>query len=268
MELEFQAVRYERADDIGTLTLARPAKRNAQNPLMWQELAALGEKLLAEDDLRCLVVRGEGKDFSAGIDLVEGMAGLLADLAAAPESRLADGLALAQTFRWIRQLGCASVAAVQGHAYGAGLQLALACDFRILADNAKVGLLETRYGLLPDMGATVWLPRLIGDGRAREMILLGEIIDADEARRVGLANRVVPADDLDTAAIDLAGRIAAQPPLAVRGARRAIEAAWHNDESEGFRAAVIHQIDCVTSEDFAEGGRALVEGRAPQWRGR
>jgi enoyl-CoA hydratase/2-(1,2-epoxy-1,2-dihydrophenyl)acetyl-CoA isomerase len=268
MEQEFQAIRYERADDIGTLTLARPAKRNAQNPLMWQELAALGEKLLADDDLRCLVVRGEGKDFSAGIDLVEGMAGLLAELGTAPESRLDDGLALAQTFRWIRQLGCASVAAVQGHAYGAGLQLALACDFRILADNAKAGLLETRYGILPDMGATIWLPPLIGDGRAREMILLGEVIDAAEALRIGLANRVVPADDLDDAAIDLATRIAAQPPLAVRGARRAMEAASHNDESQGFRAAVIEQLACLTSEDFAEGGRALVEGRAPQWRGR
>jgi enoyl-CoA hydratase/carnithine racemase len=263
-----ETIRYERAEDIGTLTLARPGKRNAQNPLMWQELAALGEKLLADDDLRCLVIRGEGKDFSAGIDLVEGMAGLLADLAAEPESRFADGLAAAQTFRWIRQLGGASVAAVQGHAYGAGLQLALACDFRILADNAQVGLLETRYGLLPDMGATVWLPRLIGDGRAREMILLGEIIDAAEAHRIGLANRIVAADDLDAAALELAGRIAAQPPLAVRGARRAMETAWHNDESEGFRAAVTRQLECVTSADFAEGGRALAEGRAPRWQGR
>lgn len=268
MDQEFQTIRYQRADDTGTLTLARPAKRNAQNPRMWRELAALGEKLLASDDLRCLVVRGEGPDFSAGIDLVEGMTGLLADLAAAPESRMADGLAAAQTFRWIRQLGCASVAAVQGHAYGAGLQLALACDFRILADNAKVGLLETRYGLLPDMGATIWLPPLIGEGRAREMILLGEIVDAAEALRIGLANRVVLAGNLDAAAMDMAGRIAAQPPLAVRGGRRAMEAAAHNDESEGFRAAVAEQVACVTSEDFAEGGRALVEGRAPQWRGR
>jgi enoyl-CoA hydratase/carnithine racemase len=137
-----------------------------------------------------------------------------------------------------------------------------------MADNAQVGLLETRYGLLPDMGATIWLPPLIGEARAREMILLGEIVAADEALRIGLANRVVPADDLDTAAIELAARIAAQPPLAVRGARRAMAAAAHNDESQGFRAAVAEQLACVTSEDFAEGGRALAEGRAPQWRGR
>jgi enoyl-CoA hydratase/carnithine racemase len=265
--MEFQTIRYQRAGDTGTLTLARPAKRNAQNPLMWQELTALGEKLLAADDLRCLVVRGEGKDFSAGIDLVEGMAGL-AGMATDSESILEDGLVAAQTFRWIRELGGASVAAVQGHAYGAGLQLALACDFRIMADNAQVGLLETRYGLLPDMGATIWLPPLIGEARAREMILLGEIVAADEALRIGLANRVVPADDLDTAATELAARIAAQPPLAVRGARRAMAVAAHNDESQGFRAAVAEQLACVTSEDFAEGGRALAEGRAPQWRGR
>ncbi|MBV9384167.1 MAG: enoyl-CoA hydratase/isomerase family protein, partial [Streptosporangiaceae bacterium] len=250
----YQTIRYERDAGIGTLTLARPAKRNAQNPLMWQELARLGAELLPDETLRCLVVTGEGPAFSAGIDLVEGMGGMLAGWAERPddEESLAAGMAVAGTFSWIPDLGCPSVAAVRGHAYGAGLQLALACDFRIFAEDARVGLLETRYGLMPDMGATVRLPRIVGESRARELILLGEIVDAAEALRIGLANRVVAGADLDTAATALATRLANQPPLAVRGARRAIDAAWYRDPGESFTVAVQEQIRCLRSDDFKE----------------
>ncbi len=267
---DYQTIRYQRHGDIGTLTLARPAKRNAQNPLMWEELARLGAELVPDETLRSLVVTGQGPTFSAGIDLVEGLAGLLADTAERPhdEHSLAVGLALAGTFSWIPDLGCASVAAVRGHAYGAGLQLALACDFRILAEGTKVGLLETRYGILPDMGATVRLPRIVGESRARELILLGDVIDAAEALRIGLANKVVADRDLDAAAAELAGRLADQPPIAVRGARRAIDAAWYRGPEESHRVAVEEQIRCLESEDFQEARQAMVEGRTPQWRGR
>ncbi|HEX4656485.1 MAG TPA: enoyl-CoA hydratase/isomerase family protein [Streptosporangiaceae bacterium] len=270
MPASYQTIRYQRHADIGTLTLARPGKRNAQNPLMWQELAQLGADLLPDETLRCLVVTGEGPAFSAGIDLVEGIAGMLADLAERPpDSRsLAAGRAAAGTFSWIPDLGCASVAAVRGHAYGAGLQLALACDFRIFAEGTKVGLLETRYGLMPDMGATVRLPRIVGESRARELILLGDVIDAAEALRIGLANRVVTSEDLDAAAAELAARLAAQPPLAVRGARRAIDAAWHRGPAESLRLALEEQIRCLQSDDFAEARQAMAEGRDPHWQGR
>lgn len=125
-----------------------------------------------------------------------------------------------------------------------------------------------RYGLLPDMGATVRLPRIIGEGRARELILLGETLDAAEALRIGLANRVVPADDLGTAAAELAGHLAAQPPLAVRGARRAIDVAWHRPAAESFQLALAEQLRCLQSEDFREARQAMAADRAPQWRGR
>lgn len=267
---DYQTIRYQRHGDIGTLTLARPGKRNAQNPLMWEELARLGAELLPDETLRCLVVTGEGPAFSAGIDLVEGMAGMLADWAERPhdEQALGVGRAAAGTFSWIPHLGCASVAAVRGHAYGAGLQLALACDFRIFSESARVGLLETRYGLLPDMGATIRLPRIVGESRARELILLGDVIDAAEALRIGLANRVVADGDLDAAAAEFAGRLAAQPPLAVRGARRAIDAAWHRGPEESLRVALEGQIRCLESDDFKEARQAMVEGRSPRWRGR
>jgi enoyl-CoA hydratase/carnithine racemase len=269
MSAVYKTIRYERRANIGTLTLARPDKRNAQNPLMWEELTQLGTELLLDETLRCLVVAGEGSTFSAGIDLVEGMAGLIAGMAGRSddEKTRAAGRAAAGTFSWIPELGCASVAAVRGHAYGAGLQLALACDFRVFAEGAKVGLVEMRFGILPDMGATVRLPRIVGESRARELILLGEVIDADEALRIGLANRVVADEDLDAAAAELAGRLAAQPPIAVRGARRAIDAAWHRGPEESFALALEGQIRCLESEDFKEAQQAMREGRSPQWRG-
>lgn len=267
---DYQTIRYQRDGDVGTLTLARPAKRNAQNPQMWQELSRLGAELLPDETLRCLVVTGEGPVFSAGIDLVEGMGGLLVEFAGRPgdEDLLRTGTEAASTFHWIPNLGCPSVAAVRGHAYGAGLQLAMACDFRIFSEQTKVGLPETRYGLLPDMGATVRLPRIVGESRARELILLGDTIDAAEALRIGLANRVVPDGELESAAAELAGRLAAQPPLAVRGARRAIDAAWHSGADEGLQAAVREQLTCIRSDDFKEGVQAMVERRQPRWQGR
>lgn len=266
----FETIRYERDGDIGVLTLARPGKRNAQNPLMWAELARLGVTLRADDTLRALLVTAEGPTFSTGIDLIEGMEGLLADVAerSDDEDALAVGAAAAGTFAWIPELGCASVAAVRGRAFGAGLQLALACDFRIFAAGTEVGLLETRFGLLPDMGATVRLPRIVGESRARELILLGDVVGADEALRIGLANRIVADEELDAAAAELAARLAAQPPIAVRGARRAIDAAWHRDPDESFRLALEEQLRCLESDDFQEARRAMAERRPPRWRGR
>lgn len=267
--IAYQTIRYERSGHVGTVTLARPGKRNAQNPLMWQELARLGTELLADQTLRCLVVAGEGPSFSSGIDLVEGLAGMITELAGQvpDENTLERGLAAAGTFGWIPRLSCPSVAAVRGHAYGAGLQLALACDFRVFGQGAQVGLTETRYGILPDMGATVRLPRIVGESRARELILLGEVIDAAEALRMGLANRVVDDREVESAAAELAARLAAQPPLAMQGARRAIDAAWYREPDDSFRVAVEEQIRCLTSDDFKEGLQAMSEGRVPQWRG-
>jgi enoyl-CoA hydratase/carnithine racemase len=266
----YQTIRYERNGHIGTLTLARPEKRNAQNPLMWQELAQLGADLLPDETLRCLVVAGEGPSFSAGIDLAEGLAGMVAEWTERPpdEHSREAGLAAAGTFRWIPRLGCPSIAAVHGHAYGAGLQLALACDFRIFAQGARVGLIETRFGIMPDMGATVRLPRIVGESRARELILLGEVIDASEALRIGLANRVVVDERLASEAAELAERLAAQPPVALRAARRAIDAAWHRNADDSFTVAIEEQVHCLTSDDFREARQALAEGRTAQWQGR
>ncbi|MFA1546959.1 enoyl-CoA hydratase/isomerase family protein [Actinomadura chokoriensis] len=267
----YTTLHYERRGHVGTVTLARPGKRNAQNPQMWRELVDLGQELLADETLRCLVVTGEGPSFSAGIDLQEGMGELIGDWADRPPERdrfLALGMTVASTFEWIPRLRCPSIAAVRGHAYGAGFQLALACDFRVFAEGARVALTETRFGLLPDMGATFRLAPLVGEARARELILLGEVVDHDEALRIGLANQVVAEDELDVAAQRLAMRLVAQPPLAVSGARRAMDAARRHDGEASLRAAVEEQARCIVSEDFKEARQAIAEGRPPEWRGR
>lgn len=266
----FETIRYEHADLVGRLTLSRPDKRNAQNPAMWREIQELGRALLLDEDLRCLVIAGDGPCFSAGIDLVEGLSEQITAWATRPTDSVAleEGVAAAETFRWVGQLRCPSLAVVHGHAYGAGLQLALACDLRMFARTTSVGLIETRFGIMPDMGATIRLPRIVGDGWARELILLGKVIDSAEAYRIGLANWVVEDIDLELAASDMANQLASQPPIALQGARRALDQAWHPDLDHAYRVAIEGQIRCLGSDDFATAIRALAEGTTPEWSGR
>lgn len=264
MDKGFQTIVYERSADVGTLSLNRPPKLNALNQRMRDELHDLSGHLLADNTLRCLVVTGAGSSFCAGLDLPEAMSTILPQFASRPpdEQTIERGLRLAASFEFIPKLRCPSVAAVRGHAYGAGLQLALACDFRIFADGARVGLPETRYGLLPDMGATFRLPRLIGEARARQMVLLGEIIGSADALTIGLANRVVAEDVLEAAARTFAEGVAAQPPEAIEGARRAIDAGWFLPPAASLRLAVQAQARCLRSPAFRAAQQAFSQNRA------
>src|SRR5207247_366966 len=192
-----ETVIFEREGPIGRLRLNRPAKLNAQTPQMWAELRELGRTLRDERDLRCLVVSGEGRAFSSGIDLAEitGQDGLGAAAQVAPGAGADRLVALIrqgqEAFSWLVDAPFASIAALRGYALGAGLQLALACDTRIAARATQLGALEFRYGLLPDLGGTAWLPRLIGPARAKELVFTAARIDAEEALRVGLVSRGV-----------------------------------------------------------------------------
>jgi len=266
-----ETVIFEREGPIGRLRLNRPAKLNAQTPQMWAELRELGRTLRDEPDLRCLVVRGEGRAFSSGIDLAEitGQDGLGAAQVApgAGVDRLVAMIRQGQeAFSWLVDAPFASIAAVRGYALGAGLQLALACDLRIAARTTQLGALEFRYGLLPDLGGTAWLPRLVGPARAKELVFTAARIDAEEALRIGLVNRVVEDAELDAAVGALAETIAAQPPLALRHAKRAIDA--FADQERSLQLAAEGQAACLRSEDFIEAGQAFREGRAPVYRGR
>lgn len=207
-------VRLERDGPVATVTLFRPEVLNAQTPQLWGELREIGRGL--PGDVRVVVVRGAGRAFSSGLDrsvLATGLAGELARLPSADAAaRIAE---FQQAFGWLRHPDLVSVAAVQGAAIGAGLQLALACDLRVLADDAALAMAEVSLGLVPDLGGTKRLVELVGYARALEICLTGRRMDAAEALRIGLANLVVPAAELDPAVTDLTGAVLAADRNAV-----------------------------------------------------
>jgi enoyl-CoA hydratase/carnithine racemase len=273
----FETLRFEQSEHVGRLTLARPDKLNSFTIEMWRELRELGEALLADPrDLRALVVTGEGRAFSSGIDTsVFSQARDASDLSATGrrprhEDPAIDGILTAQdSYTWLEEAPFATIAAVRGYALGAGLQLALACDLRVMAHGTKVGLLEFKYGIIPDLGGTQRLPRLVGPSKAKELIFTAAQIDATEAERIGLAEHVVADDELDDTASRLAEQIAAQPPLAVRAAKRAVNA---SATVEGVRAGLLveaeGQAECLGSDDMREAITAFIEQRAPRYSGR
>jgi enoyl-CoA hydratase/carnithine racemase len=275
----WETLRLERDGHVGRLTLNRPERLNAFTMRMWQELAALGAALSSDPaDLRALVVTGAGRAFSSGIDTAVFTDGSFAAATSTGAGGDGDGgvggdlVSLIQrtqdAYSWLEEAPFVTIAAVRGYALGAGLQLALACDLRVLAEGTQVGLLELRYGMMPDLGGTQRLPRLVGPGKAKELILLGERIDAAEALRIGLCERVVPDADLDAEASALAARIAAQPPLAVRGVKAAVGAAGDLPRRQGLRVEAEGQAACLTSDDLREAITAFAEQRAPVYRGR
>jgi len=273
----YDALRFERDGHIARLVLNRPDKLNSFTIAMWAELRDLGRRLLDDpDDLRALIVIGEGRAFSSGIDtsvFAGDGAGQLADDAETREVHddptVAGILVTQESFTWLEEAPFVTIAAVRGYALGAGLQIALACDIRIVARGTKMGLLELKYGILPDLGGTQRLPRIVGPGRAKEMIFTQARIETDEAERIGLADRVVSDEELDEVARELATTIAAQPPIAVRGAKRAINVATSGATvREGLLTEAEGQADCLRSDDMKEAIAAFVEQRDPVYRGR
>ena len=195
-------VRFDRDGPVATVTLSRPDVLNAQTPATWDALRAIGRDL--PGDVRVVIVRGEGRAFSAGLDLKSSPASL-AEIASLPPDEAAARIAVYQEgFTWLRRPDIVSIAAVRGHAIGAGFQLALACDLRVLAEDALLSMAEVTLGLVPDLAGTKRLVALVGYARALEICLTARRIDAGEAMRLGLATVVVPGDDLDRTADDLA----------------------------------------------------------------
>jgi len=192
---------------VTTVTLDRPEARNAQTPAMWHSLARLAAEL--RGDTRVVVVKGEGPSFSAGLDRTA-VPAELAGISALSPAEAADRIAGYQAaFSWLRRPDLLTIASVQGHAIGAGFQLALACDLRVVADNASFAMAEITLGLVPDLGGTKRLADLIGYSRALELCVTGRRVNAEEAARWGLANLVVPADELEAATSDLVAAVLA-----------------------------------------------------------
>ncbi|WP_406305742.1 enoyl-CoA hydratase/isomerase family protein [Streptomyces sp. NBC_00885] len=218
--LDKDGVRLTVEDAVATVTLTNPDKRNAQSPALWRALAQAGRSL--PGDVRVVVLRGEGKSFSAGLDrqafTPEGFDGepSFLDLARGSDAELDAVIAEYQeAFTWWRRSDIVTIAAVQGHAIGAGFQLALACDLRVVAQDVQFAMRETSLGLVPDLTGTHPLVSLVGYARALEICATGRFVHADEAERTGLANLVVPGDELDSAVGDLAAALVAAPRDAV-----------------------------------------------------
>ena len=245
------------------LVLNRPDKRNAFDAGL---LAATGEALEAaarDEGVRVVVLRGAGPMFSAGMDF-----GSLAALAAAPEGLRALRADILGAWNAAEEMLKPTVCAIHGACLGGALELALACDLRVIAEDAVVGLPETRIGLIPDVGGSSRLPQVVGVGRAKELILTGRVIDGREAERIGLANRVAPAADLDATTDALVEELLACAPVAVGLAKRVIDASARPALAATLELEVAAQERCVRTDDFAEGARALGERRPPQFSGR
>jgi enoyl-CoA hydratase/carnithine racemase len=206
-------VRVSRDGPVATVTLCRPDVLNAQTPDTWNALREFSRDL--PGDVRVVVVRGEGRAFSAGLDrsMFTGAGpdgGIVAELTGLSPRECADRIAEFQAgFTWLRRPDLVTIAAVQGHAIGAGLQLALACDLRVLADDALLCMAEVTLGLVPDLGGTKRLVELVGYARALEMCVTARRVPADEAYRIGLATVVVPAADLESTTSELTAAVLA-----------------------------------------------------------
>jgi enoyl-CoA hydratase len=248
-------------DRVARLELANPPLNLFTAELVRQLRAALA-RIAAADDVRAVVVTGGGeRAFSAGshVGEFEDQAG-----EAGRERHQLDQ----DVWRQLAELPMPTIAAIEGHCLGGGLELALCCDFRIASETARLGLPEVKLAVIPGSGGTQRLPRVVGATRAKELILTGRVLTATEAEAIGLVNRVVPAGEAVAAARELGTEIAARGPVAVREAKRLIDSALDRDIGAGLLAEFEASERIFATEDMVEGASAFFEKREPDYHGR
>ena len=255
--MPYEILKMEVAEGIAVVTISRPQALNALNSRFFQEMDSLIAEVGARDDIKVLIITGEGKAFAAGADIAE-MAGKTQDQAA-QFSKVGQ-----RTFRSLELLAKPVIAAVNGFALGGGCELALACDFRIAGIKAKFGQPEVNLGVIPGYGATQRLPRLIGLGNALFLLLTGEMIGAEEALRLGLVQKIAEPDELMPAALGLAKTIASKGPRAVKLVKQVTRQGILMDFEAGC-ALESGMFGSLFENEGAEGMRAFLEKRAPRW---
>lgn len=254
-------VLYEVRDGIAWITLNRPDSRNALSLAVNARLTEIAQDFEHDHETRAVVITGAGEGvFCAGADLKE-RRGVPA-VEAGPFIQ-AIGMAISQ----IADLRCPTIALMNGSAYGGGFELALACDFRIITDGAELGLTEVKLGIMPGAGGTVRLPRLIGEARAKELILLGRRITAARALELGIVNQVVPSAQLRAAGDALLAELAQAAPLSVRSAKSSIERGYGKSVPEALEIERGCYDVTLHSADRDEGLAAFAEKRAPRFQG-
>jgi enoyl-CoA hydratase len=261
--MEYQYLLVDKEDNIAILTINRPDKYNALNDEVVAEISAALDELAANDNARAIVITGAGeKAFVSGADI-----GMLRAMKSSAETVANSRRGQAMMLK-IENLPKPVIAAVNGYALGGGLELAMACDIRIAADTAKLGQPEINLGLNPGYGGTQRLPRLVGKGMAKLLILTGDMIDAQEALRIGLVEKVVPLAELMVEAKALAKKLAAKPPLALAACKEAINLGLEVDLERGLSIESLEFGALSTTEDYKEGTSAFLEKRKPVFKGR
>jgi len=262
--MSYQTLRLEKEGGVAVLTLNRPEVHNAMNQAMFKELGDAARELQLDPEVRAVVITGAGKSFSSGLDLGS-FAGLGELTALQIHSFLKEvqGALLAY-----ENMDKPVIAAVNGLAFGAAMELALACDIRFVSEEARFNLMEIRFGIIPDMGACKRLARLAGLGHAKEIIFTGKTIDAAEAHRLGIAEHLYPTEQVLPEAMKLAAELAAGPILGIAMAKQVINRCWDSDPETALEFEAIAQTLCLVSEDHREAIRAAMENRKPRYRGR
>lgn len=255
-------VLYEKKGAVAYITLNRPQVLNALNQRTWEELRSAFEDARDDAEVRGIIVTGAGdKAFAAGADISE----LAKATAVEAEKSSSYGQ---EVLNLVEGLGKPVIAAVNGFALGGGCETAMACTIRVASENARFGVPEVTLGLIPGCGGTQRLPRLVGKGRALQLILSGGMIDADEAYRIGLVNEVVPAADLISRAEAILKPILANAPLSVKFAIEAVNNGLNTTVTEGLALEASYFGLCAGTEDKKEGTEAFLQKRKPQFQGR
>jgi enoyl-CoA hydratase/carnithine racemase len=257
-----EAVRYHTDGMVGVITLDRPDNRNSMTPELLDAFAAASATARADASIRSLVVTGTGACFSSGADF---KSTLQRDTGSAPHER---SYAMYVPFLSLLDIEVPIVGALNGHTVGGGFGLALVCDMRIGALDAKYGANFVKLGLAPGMAISYLLPRLVGMAKANELLLTGRLVEGREAESLGILNRAVPATDVMTEAMELARTIAANAPLAVRATKAAIRRGLALSVREAAREEAVAQAATLATDDCREGIAALLAKRAPVFTGR